>query len=53
MYDPEAEHFFKAIEIAVSVQQLVFTLQTKSSDQTVDGFPNRMTIGAKEAIVLC
>jgi hypothetical protein len=40
MNDLQSEHFFEGIEIAIEVQQGMALLQTKCSDETVDGRAN-------------
>jgi hypothetical protein len=42
MHHPQPKHLLKAIEIPIPVQQFVRGLQTKSSNQTIDGLVNRI-----------
>jgi hypothetical protein len=38
MDDPHSEELLEGVEVVVPVQELVIRLQTKSSDQAIDGF---------------
>lgn len=42
MYDLKAQYLLEGIEIAITVQEFVFRLQTESGNQTINGLPNRI-----------
>ena len=51
MHHPQPQRFFKAIEVAIPVQQFVSTPQAKSGDQAVDRLVNGVSTLAQRTIV--
>jgi hypothetical protein len=53
MQDLQPQRFLEAIEIPIPMQQLMPSLQTKSSDQAIDCLADRITAPAQLSVVLC
>jgi hypothetical protein len=52
MYDLKAQYLLEGIEIAITVQEFVFRLQTESGNQTINRLPNRIAPFSQVAIIV-
>jgi hypothetical protein len=52
LHDLQPQHLLKRIKVVVAMQQLVSSLQTKSSDETINGLAHCVTTLPQVAIVL-
>jgi hypothetical protein len=51
MYDLKAQYLLEGIEIAVTVQEFVFRLQTEGGNQTINRLPNCIAPFLQVAII--